>query len=373
MVKYSAVAKTASNIHVIVGEDDYLVETTARKIRDAAVPAELRNSAVEVIAGEADAQDDQMAALRDCEASVQTPPFLDPVKLTWWRNVTFLPGGGKNGRLADRVKEALERFAKDLAAHPLPPNQHLVITAPKLLQTSIFAKTMKTVGEVMVYAAGRNSRDRIAAALGLLPELAKEEGLKFAPGVAEAFISKVGSDTRTILSELAKMRAYLGNETDTVTREAVTAISAAGGEAPELWTLTDAVGRRDVPAAAALLKVFLAQKSAGILLSTVLEKYFRDLCVYRDAIDQGWLNLHGWARNLPAEVVARLDATGAGPNAETRNWVARGHAAAARNFTARELRVARHRMMKVRERLVSSTSDDALVGTELLRILPKRG
>ena len=50
-----------------------------------------------------------------------------------------------------------------------------------------------------------------------------------------------------------------------------------------------------------------------------------------------------------------------------------GGQTAAGNYTARELRIARHRMMKVRERLVSSTADDALVGTELLRILPKRG
>ena len=373
MVKYSAVAKTASNIHVIVGEDDYLVETTARKIRDAAVSAELRNSAVEVIAGEADAQEDQMAALRDCEASVQTPPFLDPVKLTWWRNVTFLPGGGKNGRLADRVKEALERFAKDLAAHPLPPNQHLVITAPKLLQTCIFAKTMKTVGEVVVYAPEKDSRRRADAALGLLPDLAKEEGLKFAPGADAAFIAKVGTDTRTILSELSKIRTYLGKETNTVTSEIVATIASPGGEAPELWLLTDAVGHRDIGRTFALLKIFMGMKSAGILLSTVLEKYFRNLCSYRDAVDRNWLTLHGWARNLPHEVTSMLDAAGIGPGTDPKGWATRKNAAAARNFTARELRVARHRMMKVRERLVSSTADDALVGTELLRILPKRG
>ena len=364
------------NIHIFVGEDDYLANAAAAKIVEAAVEPSLRATAVETIDGAADNAETQLASIKECVASIQTPPFLDPVKLTWWRGVTFLPGGGRGeGKgVSEQVKGALARFAEDLAANPLPPNQTLVITAPKLLKTSIFAKTlMKCGAQLAEFSSGGKSRDKMEAALMRLPDLAEAEGLKFDPGADAAFISKVGTDTRRIVSELAKMRAYLGKETDTVTREDVTAISSAGGEAPELWTLTDAVGRRDVPAAVALLKVFLAQKSAGILLSTVLEKYFRDLCVYRDAIDQGWLNLHGWARNLPAEVVARLDATGAGPNAETRSWVARGHAAAARNFTARELRVARHRMMKVRERLVSSTADDALVGTELLRILPKRG
>ena len=366
-------AKDAANIHLIVGEDDYLVETTARRLRDAAVPEELRASAVETVDGDADAQDEQLASLRACEASVQTPPFLDPVKLTWWRNVTFLPGGGRNGRIADRVKDALERFAKGFAANPLPPNQHLIVTAPKLLQASLFAKAMKAVAEVVVYAAEKNSRGRADAALSLLPELAKEEKLKFAPGAAEAFVAKVGTDTRTIISELAKMRAYLWGERDTVTREDVAAISSAGGDEPELWLLTDAVGRRDVVRTVALLRTFLGMKSAGVLLSTVLEKYFRELCVYRDAVDRGWITLHGWARTLPADATAMLDAAGIGPNAERRGWVARANAAASRNYTARELRVARHRMMKVRERLVSSSADDALVGTELLRILPRKG
>lgn len=373
MVEYWPVAKNAGNIHLIAGEDDYLVEATARKIRDAAVPAELRSSAVEIVAGEADAQDAQMASLRDCEASVHTPPFLDPVKLTWWRNVTFLPGGGRNGRIADRVKDALERFARDLSANPLPPNQHLIVTAPKLLQASIFAKAMKVVGEVVVFAGEKKSGKRADAALALLPELAEEEGLKFAPGAAEAFIAKVGPDTRTIISELAKMRAFLDDGVDTVTREAIAAISSAGGDEPELWMLTDAVGRRDVRQSVRLLKDMLGMKGAGILLATVLEKFFRELYVYRDAIDRGWFTPHGWARQLPAEAAAALDAAGIGPNAEKRGWIVRGRATAAGNYTARELRIARHRMMKVRESLVSSSADDLLIGTELLRIVPKRG
>ena len=82
------------NIHLFVGEDSYLVEAAARRVVEAAVPAELRATAVETVSGEADNMDAQLASLRECAASVQTPPFLDPVKLTWWRGVTFLPGGG---------------------------------------------------------------------------------------------------------------------------------------------------------------------------------------------------------------------------------------------------------------------------------------
>ena len=130
--KIGDVPKSA-NIHLIVGEDDYLVEAAARKILGAAVEPSLRATAVETIDGDAGNQEEQLAALGACRASVQTPPFLDPVKLTWWRNVTFLPGAARTGSPAADVKQALEAFAADLAAHPLPSNQVLIVSAPKLL------------------------------------------------------------------------------------------------------------------------------------------------------------------------------------------------------------------------------------------------
>ena len=359
---------STSNIYLIVGEDDYLTDAAARKVLEQAVEPSLRATAVETIDGGAENMELQLASLKACVASVQTPPFLDPVKLTWWRNVTFLPG---NGRLAENVKVALEKFAKNLAANPLPPNQHLVISASGLLMTSIFAKTFKICADVVTFATGKRAKDRRDAALLNLPGLAKDEGLAFAAGAGEAFIAKVGFDTRTIISELAKMRTYLGDETNTVTTADITAISSPGGEEPELWELTGAVGDRNLPLTMKLLNEFAGTKGFGILLSTVMEKFFRDLCVYRDAVDQGWITLHGWARDLAEETIALLDDAGIGPNAEARGFITRKNAQASKNYTPRELRVARHRMLTVREKLVSSTATDDSVIAELLRILPR--
>ena len=54
----------AANIHLIVGEEDYLAEATARKIVEAAVPADLRASAVETIDGNAANEEACYAFLR---------------------------------------------------------------------------------------------------------------------------------------------------------------------------------------------------------------------------------------------------------------------------------------------------------------------
>ena len=363
---------TTANIHLIVGDDDYLADATAKKILEATVPAELRGSAVETIDGNAMNEESQLASLSACRASVQTPPFLDPMKLTWWRGVTFLPGGGHNGKTTEAVGNALKKFAEELAANPLPSNQTLVITATKLLKTSIFAKTFKTFAQVVEFSSPAKNRDRQEAALARLGDLAAEEKLSFAPGADAAFIAKVGCDTRVIVSELAKMRTYLGSERDTVTRDDVAAISSVGGSEPELWEITDAIAQRNPAKLVSTLANFEGDSGFGILLSTVAEKFFRELVVYREALDKGWLTPYGtWAKNLPPQAADDLDAAGIGPTASKGPWATKRGAANARQFTLRELRLARFRMLKVREALVTSSADDATASTELLRIIAR--
>ncbi len=361
------------NIHLFVGEDSYLVEAAARRVVEAAVPAELRATAVETVSGEADNMDAQLASLRECVASVQTPPFLDPVKLTWWRGVTFLPGGGsgKTERLAEDVKAALEKFAENLAASPLPSNQVLVITATKLLMTSIFAKRLKTVAHVVEFGGGGKGKDRLQDALLRLPDLADDEKLTFAPGADQAFLAKVGSDTRTIVSELQKMRAYLGAERNEVTAADVAAVTSVGGDEPELWAIHDAVAQRSP---AALLKAVAPYEKdgSGILIATVMEKYFREAIVCRDALDRGWLDKWGrWSDKTPPAARAALDAAGFGPTTAKSPWAVKNAVRRALPFTMTELRVARYRMLAAREKLVSSDADDALVVSELLRSISK--
>ena len=359
------------NIHLLVGEDTYLVEAAARRIVEAAVPADLRATAVETVSGGADNMDAQLASLRECTASIQTPPFLDPVKLTWWRGVTFLPGGGVGGRLAEDVKAALEKFAEGLAASPIPSNQVLVITATKLLMTSIFAKRLKTIAHVVEFGGGGKGKERAQGALLRLPDLADAENLTFAPGADLAFLAKVGSDTRTIVSELQKMRAYLGTERNEVTTADVAAVTSVGGDEPELWAIHDAVSQRSP---AALLKAVAPYEKdgSGILIATVMEKYFREAIVCRDALDRGWLDKWGrWSDKTPPAAREALDAAGFGPSTAKNAWAVKNAIRRALPFTMNELRVARYRMLAAREKLVSSVADDALVVSELLRSISK--
>ena len=334
-------ANKKKNILLIVGGDDYAAEAEAKHVIEAHIPAELRASAVETIDGNAEKAETQLPSIRECLASIQTPPFLDPVKLTWWKNVTFLPGGGRGGKISNEVKCALERFAESLEKTPPPSNQFLVITATTLLNTSIFAKKMKAIATFKDCSIPERSKDRAAAALARLPELATAEHLTFAPGADRAFVSKTGPDSRTIASELAKMRTYLGEDNHMVTEDDVAAITSAGGDDIEIWALTDALASRNPAKVLTTLRNFQGDLGWPIMISTVVERWFRDLIVAK--------------------------AGGGGDD-----WKSRKNAAAAAGFTLTELRVARYRMLALREKLVASQPTDEYVEMEILRTV-KRG
>ena len=323
-----------SNVHVIVGEDDYLVGEAAKKALGGADAVEVVDSANASNAAL------QLADLARADASVSTPPFLEPRKATWWKNVGFLPGG----KAAEEVKLALERFAKKLAAAPLPENQAFVLTGPRLLKTSVFAKTLAACAEVVVFAPKKPwelAKDAAARA----DAFAREAGLAFAPGVAEKFVAVVGTDARSLRSEVEKLRAYLGDESRPVTEADVAAITSPGvGVEPMPWDVTDAIGRRDAAAALAALRKFEAQNGYAVFMTGVIERFFRQL----------------------------LDVA-AGRTDGMNPYALRKSEAFLRNWPANELRAARGRFAFLREQVVSGlTSGDVLVTTTLARVLRRR-
>ncbi len=334
-----------ANLHVIIGEDDYLVTETAKRI----IGDERWLEVVDSL--NSTNEDLQLADLREADASFSTPPFLEPCKVTWWKNVHFLPQSG--GRAASSaVKAGLEKFAGKLAASPLPENQHFILSGPKLLMTSIFAKTLKSVAEIVSFSsakpweAARAAAERVAEAAG-------EMNLRFDRGALEAFVARVGVDSRSLMSELAKMRDYLGPSSHTVTAEDVAAISSQGvGVEPAPWTITEAVGARNIDAALSAISQFEGESGFAVMVTTVLEKFFRQLCEFKDA----------QARGRSADLTEGMSP-----------WAIKKQTGFLEKWDARELRAAWHRFMALREKSVSSAgSIDALITTELVRVMHRR-
>lgn len=330
-----------ANLHVIIGEDDFLVSQTAAKLVGDGVGLETIDSNTATNA------ELQLRDLAEADASFSTPPFLDPVKVTWWKNVKFLPQGGKGGPSED-VKSALEKFAKKLASNPLPENQKFILSGPKLLMTSVFAKALKPVAEMAVFAAGK-PWEQARFAVERVLSLAEESGLRFDRGVADAFVARVGTDSRSLMSELGKMRDYLGDERRPITFADVSAITSQGvGVEPEIWDVTDALGERALDKVLAATRRFEQENGFAVLITTVVEKFFRQLVELKDAAEKGRL----------AEATRGMNP-----------FAAKKNTAFLRNWTLRELRVARYRFLTLREKVVTSSgSADILVLTELVRV-----
>jgi len=322
------------NLHVVIGADDFLVETTVRKIVGDGVGLEVIDSLNSTNA------ELQLADIREADASFSTPPFLDPKKTTWWKNVHFLPSGGGKRGAAEEVTAALKKFAARLASVSLPDNQHFILSGPHLLKSSEIAKTLAGAAEMVVFASGK-PWEQAREAAGRVIDLAADCGLSFAPGAAEKFVARVGTDTRSLMSELAKLRDYLGDGANEITGAAIDDITSQGvGVEPQVWGVTDALGERNVEKALAALRPFEGTSGFAVLMTTVIEKFFRQL----------------------------LDIA-AGKTEGLTPFALRKQQGFVRNWSVPELRAARARFLTLREQAVSgSTVVDPLVVTTLVRV-----
>lgn len=337
-------------LYTIIGEDDFIVAEAAKRIIGDGVGLEVIDSNTSTN------EDLQLRDIRAAEESALTPPFLEPSKVTWWKNVRFLPGGGRSDDSEDgekrgpseAVKKAVEAFAKKLAAIKFPENQKFILSGPKLLQTSIVAKTLAASGEMIVFdAKKKNGATSVVRAIDRAAEL----GLKFEDGVAERFIAIVGNDTRSIYSELDKMKSFLDEKASVISAQDVDSITAPGaGVEPSIWAVTDAICARNTKKAIEGARRFEGTNGYEIMMTTVIEKQFRQLVELKAAAESG-----------------HLDAATRGMNP----WAARKITDSLRHWTLNELRTARMRFMDLRERLVSSSGgngEDA-VAIEIVRAL----
>ena len=360
---------------LICGDDDYLVDSAARERIDRLVPAADRAFGVEKVDGRVETGDEVRRAVDACIESVQTPGFFGAVKVTWLRNASFLTGGGRVSESA-AAKEAVEKLTEWLKGGLLE-GQILVITAAKILRSSVFFKVCQKQGEVEDFGGGFKSWELEKLADQRLDAMLAKAELSMGDQARKEFLSRVGFDTRMLTQEVEKLRLYMGGG-GLVSAEDVREITSIGREA-EAWDLLDAFGERNAFALLDTLNRLSGQKGIGVMLAAMLEKSVRELLVLREAHDRKWIyggkgGSCGWAAALPPEAAALLNVLPVNP--KTLNaWAMKKKLPHALNYSLQELRVARFRILELREKLVSTGLPEMfLLETTLLRIIgmPKR-
>lgn len=351
-------------VYLFAGPDEYLKTEGAKRVIDTLVPASERDFGLETIDARCDKCEEVLSALNRAEESLFTDSFFGGGKVVWLRDVNFLPGVKSRAVEAQAAKDAVAAFCETLQGTALPEGHHLVITADSCPQTTRFAKWVKSTGKLEICGVEVRSSNQEKIALERLPGLLESTGLKMPAPVRSAFAQRVGADTRTLHSELEKLKMYIGPSRDTVTMEDLEAVtsSVASGEP---FDLVSAIQLRSPLQVARGVERLRIDKNAAFAAAAVLINTLNDLCAIADALERQWLVGGQW--HLPIEQLPqRL--------ARQQGFVLTKLIEAARRYTLNELRAARHYAIEMRFKLVDSTSQDpwAIVEPVLLRIVARR-
>lgn len=295
-----------ATLYLVYGNDEYLVSQKAKAIVAQLVPEDQRALKLEIIDGAVDTMDAAITAVQQSLTALQSIGLFSDEKVIWLQNVSFLTDT-RAGKAAG-TKEAVQRLT-DRIKTGLPPGQVLVVTAPGVDKRRAFYKACKAAGELHEYMIPAKSyqADRLAAER--LDQLLARANLRMSHPAKVAFLEKVGADTRQLVNEVEKLAVYVGEAGTTVDIDAVQAIVSSSREALA-WDLADAFGKRELTRALAILRQLVFQRENVIGLIVGLENRVRDLIVYREALDKGWLvksqGYHGrpgatWG-NMPPEI-----------------------------------------------------------------------
>ena len=349
----------AVSVHLIFGDDEYFVAEKATKLVDSLVPEADRALGMEIVDGAVDLVDDAKRATENCLAALLTLGMFGGTKLVWFKNVSFLTDN-KVGK-SERVKAVVNKLA-DIIKQGLPEGITLVVSAAKVNKRYAFYKACKANGDLQEFSLPDKAykvEEDVARKVKLFAE---EYGLKFPEPVRQAFLGKVGSDTRQIVCELEKLATYMGDRKDVTLDDINNIVSSS--KSSLAWDLADAFGARDLSLALSVLRQLMFQKESALGLIMALEGRIRDLMVYKEGISRKWIsksyNSASWD-NVPAVVDQMFAEEYERDPRSIHSFRVGIFVKQAEKFSRMELTKCNELAMEAHESLVSNSIPDAMV------------
>lgn len=357
---------------LVCGDDEFRVAEATRELLDALVPMESREYGLETVDGRVDSIGEMVRAFRAVrDALVSDGLFGGGEKTVWFREPAFL----SNERMAK--SEDAKKFIAELAAaikSGLPDGSRLIVSTVKINRGQTFFKTFASHGAVFDFGSGLRERDLREQAGLLLSEWLPKVGLEMSQGVRSAFLARVGTNSRQIVSELEKLACWCAGRKD-VTAADVAEIVAADATS-EIWDLPDAFAARDAAKTVALLERHLAQGENAVFLAQTILNAVNTLLLFRDAQARRWVSSGrnvSWD-DVPEDLGEALSASEKGKDirAAVSGWRASKVSQQAAGWKVQELRLARHRLLKLREDLVSKQlPENYMMETAILQAIGK--
>jgi len=271
-------------LYLICGTDEYLVSKKTKEIISKLVPEREKDFKLDIVDGAAENVDSAVTAINQSLSALQSMGLFSAEKVVWLKGVNFF-WDNRTGK-STTVKDSIVRLT-DLLKKGLEPGQILVVSAEKVDKRKAFYKTCKKMGELHEFSVPEKSYQADKVAGANLDQFLSEAKLQMTSPVKQLFLAKVGNDTRQLVGEVEKLAVYIG-EPRRVSIDDVQAITSSSREAIA-WDLADAFGKRDLARALDVLKQLVFQKENIIGMVMGLENRIRELIVYREAIDKGWL------------------------------------------------------------------------------------
>jgi DNA polymerase-3 subunit delta len=280
--KKTAVARQTSQIYAVVGSDEGAVKSRARELAQQLTPKDTGDFGQDLIDGAADNADQAVSRIHSAIEAIQTLPFFGPGKLVWLKDVNFC-GDTVTGRSA-QVVAALDQLQQFLSAG-MPSGVVFLLSASEIDKRRSFYKSITKVATVEHFDRIDTSRSGWEEeAESLARGLAAERGLIFQPEAIEVFVRLAGADTRQLRNELEKIDLYLGEkrEIDTQSVRNLVARTATG----VIWELGNAIAKRQLSAALALLDqlLFQGETAIGILYAAIIPTV-RNLLVTKEILE----------------------------------------------------------------------------------------
>ncbi len=271
-------------VRLIFGDDDYRVQESVQATLQEWVPDDQRALGLESIDGALDSADAVCRALEQCREALLTPAFFGMPKTVWLRDITFL---AKHPALASESVKLRLRHLADWVAAGDDASMHLLMTANGVDKRTAFYLACKKSATILEFAVPQRSRQADQYAQEQLSKLLAQAELQASAPVKQAIIERAGTDTRQLANEVEKLRAYLGAQ-GKIPIQLVHDLLPASRQTI-IWDFTDVIGRKDLPGALQILRRLLFQKETPVGLLGMLERFVRELILYRHAIDRRWI------------------------------------------------------------------------------------
>lgn len=357
-------------LQLLVGDDDLPLQEAARSLINSLVPEAEQTFALDVIAGKVDGAEAAAAALKSCSASLRTPALLmTSAKVVWLRDASFCSSAPtmRDETVRERMGDLVEALRT-----ATPGSVCLVVTCPDIDRKSAlfrFGAEHGSVREFLVpeknYLQAKHFAERARQAFS-------DKGLGASENVLEAFVGRIGPDSRTIAMEAEKLSLFVGTRQEVSLQDIQAIVSRSTATA--VWDFLDAVGTRSFPAALGALRELVANGESPVGIVMALASRFRDLILYREAMDKGWVTpASGYGKRgatlwneVPPEVDAVLSGLLKRDPRTTHSFYAGRLIGQARKYSLGEL-VRNHRLvMQAHESLVSSSTAPSVVLEVLL-------